>query len=171
LKASILRQGTGNISESDITLAIASSAIVVGFQVGTDAAAHRLADAEGVDVRIYDVIYRVVEDIGKALKGLLEPTYRDVVLGHAEVRAVFRIPRKGNIAGSYVLDGQVTRNALARVRRNGDDIYDGKVASLKRFTEDVREVAAGYECGIGLEGFNDFQAGDIIELYTKERVT
>ncbi len=171
LKVRILRQGTGNISESDIMLAVASSAIVVGFQVGIDAAAQRLADADSVDVRLYDIIYKLIDDIDKALKGLLEPTYQDVVVGHAEVRAIFKIPRKGNIAGSYVLDGQVTRNALARIRRNGDYIYEGKVNSLKRFTEDVREVGTGYECGIGLEGFNDFQEGDIIEFYKKEQVS
>jgi translation initiation factor IF-2 len=171
LKVRILRQGTGNISESDIMLAVASSAIVVGFQVGIDAAAQRLADADSVDVRLYDIIYKLIDDIDKALKGLLEPTYQDVVIGHAQVRAVFKIPRKGNIAGSYVLDGQVTRHALARVRRNGDNIYDGKVNSLKRFTEDVREVGTGYECGIGLEGFDDFHEGDIIEFYTKEQVS
>jgi translation initiation factor IF-2 len=171
LKVRILRQGTGNISESDIMLAVASSAIVVGFQVEIDSAAQRLADAEGVDVRQYDIIYKLIDDIDKALKGLLEPTYQDVVIGHAEVRAIFRIPRKGNIAGSYVLDGRVTRNGLARVRRNGDEIYNSKVSSLKRFTEDVREVDAGYECGIGVEGFNNFQEGDIIEVYAKEQVT
>lgn len=171
LKVRILRQGTGNISESDIMLAVASSAIVVGFQVGIDAAAQRLADADSVDVRLYDIIYKLIDDIDKALKGLLEPTYQDVVMGHAQVRAVFKIPRKGNIAGSYVLDGQVTRHALARIRRNGDNIYDGKVNSLKRFTEDVREVGTGYECGIGLEGFDDFHEGDIIEFYTKEQVS
>jgi translation initiation factor IF-2 len=171
LKVRVLRQGTGNISESDIMLAVASSAIVVGFQVGIDAAAQRLADAESVDVRLYDIIYKLIDDIDKALKGLLEPTYQDVVMGHAQVRAVFRIPRKGNIAGSYVLDGQVMRNALARIRRNGDNIYDGKVNSLRRFTEDVREVGTGYECGIGLEGFDDFHEGDIIEFYTKEQVS
>jgi translation initiation factor IF-2 len=168
LKVRILRQGTGNISESDIMLAIASSAIIVGFQVEIDAAAQRLADVEGISVRIYDVIYRLIDDIDKALKGLLEPSYEDVVIGHAEVRAIFRIPRRGHIAGSYVLDGQVKRNALARVRRNGDEIYNGKISSLKRFTEDVREVDTGYECGIGLEGFEDFQEGDVIEIYTKE---
>jgi translation initiation factor IF-2 len=167
LKVRVLRQGTGNISESDIMLAVASSAIVVGFQVGVDAGAQRQADSEGVDVRIYDIIYKLIDDIDKALKGLLEPTFRDEVTGHAEVRAIFRIPRKGSIAGSYVLDGQVTRNALARVRRNGNEVYAGKIASLRRFTEDVREVAAGYECGIGLEGFDDYQQGDIIEAYTK----
>jgi len=171
LKVRILRQGTGNISESDVMLAIASSAIIVGFQVEIDAAAQRLADAEGVDVRIYDVIYRLIDDLDKALKGLLEPVFQDVVMGQAEVRAIFRIPRRGRIAGSYVLEGQVTRNALARVRRNGAEIYSGKIASLKRFTEDVREVVAGYECGIGLEGFDDFQEGDIIEFYTREQVT
>ncbi|GAB4528511.1 MAG: hypothetical protein Kow0063_04810 [Anaerolineae bacterium] len=171
LKVRILRKGTGNISESDVMLAIASSAILVGFQVEIDAAAQRLAEAEGVSVRIYDVIYRLIDDIDKALKGLLEPTYQDVVIGHAEVRAVFKIPRRGRIAGSYVLDGQVRRNALARIRRNGDAIFDGKVASLKRFTEDVREVDAGYECGIALEGFEDFKEGDIIEFYTKELET
>jgi len=171
LKVRVLRQGTGNISESDIMLAIASSAIVVGFQVDIDTAAQRLADVDGVDVRRYDIIYKLIDDLDKALKGLLEPTYQDVIIGHAEVRAVFRISRKGNVAGSYVLDGQVTRNALARVRRNGNEIYAGKVASLKRFTEDVREVAAGYECGISLENFEDFQQGDIIECYTKERVS
>ena len=171
LKVRVLRQGTGNISESDIMLAIASSAIVVGFQVDIDTAAQRLADVDGVDVRRYDIIYKLIDDLDKALKGLLEPTYQDVIIGHAEVRAVFRISRKGNVAGSYVLDGQVTRNALARVRRNGNEIYTGKVASLKRFTEDVREVAAGYECGISLENFEDFQQGDIIECYTKERVS
>lgn len=168
LKVRVLRQGTGNISESDIMLAVASSAIIVGFQVEIDAAAKRLADVEGISVRIYDVIYRLIDDIDKALKGLLEPTYEDVVIGHAEVRAVFRIPRRGRIAGSYVLDGNVRRNALARVRRNGDEVYNGKVSSLKRFTEDVREVDAGYECGIGLEGFEDFQEGDVIEIYTRE---
>lgn len=171
LKVRILRKGTGNISESDVMLAIASSAILVGFQVEIDSAAQRLAEADGVSVRIYDIIYRLIDDIDKALKGLLEPTYQDVVVGHAEVRAVFKIPRRGRIAGSYVLDGQVKRNALARIRRNGNEIYAGKIASLRRFTEDVREVDAGYECGISLEGFEDFQEGDIIEFYTKELET
>lgn len=171
LKVRILRRGTGNISESDIMLAVASSAIVVGFQVEIDPAARRLVEAEGVDVRLYDIIYKLIDDIDKALKGLLEPTYRDVVTGHAEVRAVFRIPRRGRVAGSYVLDGQVTRNALARVLRNADEIYTGKINSLKRFTDDVREVAVGFECGIGLEGFEEFQEGDVIEFFKKERET
>jgi len=171
LKVRVLRQGTGNISESDIMLAVASSAIVVGFQVEIDTAGQRLAEAEGVDVRRYDIIYRLIDDIDKALKGLLEPTYADVVSGHAEVRTVFRITRKGNIAGSFVLSGQIARNSLARVRRGGEVVFEGKIGSLKRFTEDVREVAAGYECGISLDGFDDFQQGDIIECYAKERVS
>jgi translation initiation factor IF-2 len=152
-------------------LAVASSAIVVGFQVEIDTAGQRLAEAEGVDVRRYDIIYKLIDDIDKALKGLLEPTYADVVSGHAEVRTVFKITRKGNIAGSFVLDGQIARNALARVRRGGEVVYEGKIGSLKRFTEDVREVAAGYECGIAMDNFEDFQQGDIIECYTKERVS
>jgi translation initiation factor IF-2 len=171
LKVRILRQATGHITESDVTLALASSAIVIGFNVEADAAAQRMAEAEGVDIRLYNIIYRLIDDVDKALKGLLEPTYRDVSLGHAEVRAVFRIPRKGNIAGSYVLDGHITRNAQARLLRGGEAIYDGKIASLRRFTEDVAEVAAGYECGIGLEGFDDYQTGDIVECYKKERET
>ncbi|MBC8252563.1 MAG: translation initiation factor IF-2 [Ardenticatenia bacterium] len=169
LKVNILHQGTGNISESDVMLAVASSAIVIGFNVEIDSAAQRLAQVEAVDVRRYHVIYRLIDDIDKALQGLLEPTYRDVVTGQAEVKAIFRIPRRGSIAGSYVLDGQITRNGLAHVLRGEEQIYEGKIASLKRFTEDVQEVASGYECGIRLEGFNDFQEGDIIECYQKER--
>jgi translation initiation factor IF-2 len=169
LKVIILRQGTGNISESDVTLALASAAIVIGFDVDIDSAAHRLAEAEGVDVRQYKVIYKLIDDVDRALKGLLEPTYKEVVIGHAEVRAVFRVPRKGNIAGSYVLDGQVLRNATARVLRRNQKLFEGKVASLRRFTEDVHEVATGFECGIGLDGFNNFDEGDIIEFFRMER--
>jgi len=171
LKVRILRQGTGNIAESDIMLAVASSAIVIGFSVDVDAAAQRMAEAEGVDIRKYNVIYRLIDDVDKALKGLLEPTYQDVVVGHAEVRTVFRIPRKGNVAGSYILDGQLTRNGMARLMRKGEQVYEGKIASLRRFTEDVTEVNAGYECGIGLEEYNAFQVGDIVECYKKERVS
>lgn len=169
LKVNILHQGTGNISESAVMLAVASSAIVIGFNVEIDSAAQRLAEVEAVDVRRYHVIYRLIDDIDKALQGLLEPTYRDVVTGQAEVKAIFKIPRRGSIAGSYVLDGQITRNGLAHLLRGEEQIYEGKIASLKRFTEDVQEVASGYECGIRLEGFNDFQEGDIIECYQKER--
>jgi translation initiation factor IF-2 len=169
LKVNLLHGGTGNISESDVNLAVASGAIIIGFSVQADAAAQRLAEIENVSIRLYDIIYRLVDDVDKALKGLLEPVFKDVVIGHAEVRAIFRIPKKGNIAGSYVLDGQITRNALVRVQRNGEEVYKGRVASLRRFTEDVKEVNAGFECGIGLEGFNDFQEGDVIEFYKREQ--
>ena len=170
LQVKILLEGTGNITESDINLAVASSAIVIGFHVDIDSAAQRVADAEGVDVRQYDVIYKLIDDINKALQGLLEPEYADKVIGRAEVRAIFRIPRRGNIAGSYVLDGNIARNALARVTRQGQILHESKFSSLKRFTDDVREVATGFECGIGVDGFNDFNEGDVIEAYIKERV-
>ena len=170
LRVKIIHDGTGNVTESDIMLAVASRAIVIGFNVEVDPAARRMAEAEGVDIRLYDIIYKLVDDIGKALKGLLEPVYADVVIGHAEVRAIFRIPQRGKVAGVYVTDGQVTRNALAKISRNGEVVYDGRVSSLKRFTEDVKEVNTGFECGVGLEEFDDFVEGDIIEFYRKERV-
>lgn len=170
LTTKILLEGTGNISESDVNLAVASGAIVIGFNVDIDPAAHRLAETSGVDIRQYNVIYKLIDDIDKALKGLLEPEYADKVIGRAEVRAIFRIPRRGQIAGSYVLDGQIARNAMARVLRDEQPLHESKIASLKRFTEDVREVANGYECGIGIEGFQNFEEGDIIEAFVKERI-
>ncbi|RPJ59020.1 MAG: translation initiation factor IF-2 [Dehalococcoidia bacterium] len=169
LKVKTLLEGTGNISESDVNLAVASGAIVVGFNVEVDSAAQRLAETEGVDVRRYNIIYRLIDDIDKALKGLLEPVYRDKLIGRAEVRAVFKAG-KSQVAGSYVLNGQITRNTIAHVLRNNAVLHESKISSLKRFTEDVRDVAAGYECGIGVDGFTDFQQGDIIEAYVKERV-
>ena len=170
IKVKILLEGTGAISESDLNLAVASGAIVIGFNVPVDSAAQRVAEAEGVDVRLYSIIYQLIDDIEKALQGLLEPEYADKVVARAEVRAVFKIPRRGNIAGSYVLDGKITRNALARVVRDGEVLHDAKLSSLRRFTEDVREVAGGFECGIGVEGFSAFKEGDIIEVYVKERI-
>jgi translation initiation factor IF-2 len=171
LRVKIIHDGTGNINESDIMLAVASQAIVIGFNVEVDSAAKRMAEVEGVDIRLYEIIYKLVDDIEKALKGLLEPVYADVVIGHAEVRAVFRIPQRGKVAGVYVTDGQVTRNAWARISRNGELVYDGQVSSLKRFTEDVKEVYTGFECGVGLQDFGEFAEGDIIEFYRKERVS
>jgi len=170
-KVNILHQGTGHIGESDVMLAAASRAIVIGFNVEPDRAARNLAEAEGVDIRTYDLIYRVIEDVDKALKGLLEPVYHEVILGHAEVRAIFHVSRRGNVAGCYVTDGQVVRNGLARVKRGESVLYEGRVASLRRFTEDVTEVRSGYECGIGLEGFGDFEEGDVIEIYRMEQVS
>ncbi len=170
LRVQFLHAGTGNISESDVMLAVASGAIVIGFSVQADAAGTRMAETEGVDIRLYDIIYNLVDDIDKALKGLLEPTYRDVVIGHAQVRAIFRIGRKKQVAGCQVIDGIAARNAMARLLREDQVLFDGSVASLRRFKDDVREVTTGMECGIGLDGFNDFAEGDVIEFYRKEQV-
>jgi len=165
----VILQGTGNISESDITLAAASRAIVIGFNVSVDSAAKRIAEVEGVDIRNYRIIYKLIEDIDLALKGLYEPVYEDRVIGHAEVRAVFKAGRK-KIGGCYIREGKVTRDALARVVRNRKLLHSSKISSLRRFTEDVAEVATGFECGIGVEGFDDYAEGDIIEAYVRERV-
>ncbi len=170
LKIKLILQGTGNISESDINLAVASDAIVLGFNVEMDSAAHRLAEALTVDVRQYSIIYKLIEDVEKALRGLLAPEYADKVIGRAEVREVFKVPKRGNVAGSYIVDGRVVRNAIAKVFRQQGIIHESKLVSLRRFTEDVQEVATGFLCGIGIEGFNDFRPGDIIEAYIKERV-
>ena len=170
LKINILHAETGNIGESDVMLAAASDAIVIGFNVQADSAARRLADAEGVSLRLYDIIYRLTEDIEKALKGMLEPEEVETVIGHAEVRAVFHISKVGNIAGCRVIDGEVRRNSHIRVIRNGEEIFDGSVSSLKHLQDDVREVRSGYECGIGVKGFNDFETGDLLESYTVEKV-
>jgi translation initiation factor IF-2 len=170
-KVNILHQGIGRISESDIMLASASQAIVVGFHVDVDEAARLVAEIEGVDIRLYNIIYKLIEDMDLALKGMLEPEYEKVVIGRADVRAVFRIRRKGNIAGCYVTDGEVTRNAWVRVYRDGEELFDGQLDSLKRFQEDVTEVRAGFECGIGVAGFDDFEEGDSLEFYREERVS
>jgi translation initiation factor IF-2 len=171
IKVNVLHQGIGNINESDIMLAIASNAIVIGFGVTADVAARRQAEVEGVEIRLYNIIYHIVDDVQKALRGMLEPTYEEVLFGHAEVRAVFRISRVGQVAGSYVTDGVIERNARARVIRSRKEIFTGSISSLKRFQEDAREVRMGFECGIGIDGFNDFQEGDVIEAYKRERVT
>nr|HID14811.1 hypothetical protein [Anaerolineae bacterium] len=169
LKVNIIHAAAGSISESDINLAIASRAIVVGFQVYPDPAARRLAESEGVDIRTYDVIYKLVDEVDKALKGLLAPMYVEVVVGEAEVRATFDIPKVGIVAGCYVRQGEARRNARARVFRGEKQLYDGHVASLKRYARDVREVRTGFECGVGLEDFHDFAIGDVIQFYVKER--
>jgi len=167
----ILHQGIGRITESDIMLASASDAIVIGFHVDVDEAARRVAAQEGVDIRLYNIIYKLIEDVDKALRGMLEPVYEKVVSGHAEVRAVFRIRRRGNIAGCYMTDGVVTRNSWVRVLRDEEELFDGRIDSLKRFQEDVPEVRAGFECGIGVSGWDDFEEGDILEFYREERVS
>jgi translation initiation factor IF-2 len=169
-KVNVIHQGTGNISESDIMLAIASQAIVIGFNVSADNAALRQAESEGIEIRLYDIIYKIIDDVDRALRGMLEPEYRDIVSGHAQVRAVFRISRVGQIAGCYVTDGIVQRNARARVLRDGEELYDGEIESLKRFQDDVTEVRTGFECGIDLAGFSGFEEGDVIEFHRQERV-
>ncbi len=169
LKVNILHAAAGNIGESDVNLAIATHAIIIGFQVSADPAARRLAESKGVDIRIYDIIYKLIDEVDKALKGLLEPTYVDVTVGEAEVKATFKVPKVGIVAGCQVRQGTARRNARARVLRNGEQIYDGHVASLKRFAKDVREVRAGLECGVALEDFQDFAVGDVIQFYVKER--
>ncbi len=170
LRIKIIHKGTGNVSESDVMLAIASKGLVIGFNVDVDPAARALAENEGVEIRLYQVIYHLLEDMEKALKGLLEPEIKENILGHAQVRAIFKVA-KGQVAGVYVLDGVVVRGARARIIRNGELVYDGRVASLRRFTEDVKEVRQGFECGVGLENFGDFVIGDIIEIYEKVKAT
>lgn len=170
IKINILHAETGNIGENDIMLASASNAVVVGFNVQPDSAARRLAESEGVSIRIYDIIYRLTEDVEKALKGMLEPEEKEIIIGHAEVRAIFRITKIGNIAGCRVTDGEIRRSARMRVIRNGQAIHEGSISSLKHLQEDVREVRSGFECGIGLKGFDDIQVGDRLECFMIEKV-
>ncbi|HSR31324.1 MAG TPA: translation initiation factor IF-2 [Anaerolineae bacterium] len=169
-KVRILHQGIGRISESDVMLASASEAIIIGFHVDVDEPARRAAAQEGVDIRRYNIIYKLIEDIDKALTGMLEPVYEKVIVGHAEVRAVFHIRRKGNVAGCYVTDGEVKRIDWVRVFRDGEELFDGQLDSLRRFQQDVSEVRAGFECGLGIAGFDDYQEGDTLEFYREERV-
>jgi len=171
IKINILHSETGNIGENDIMLASASKAIVVGFNVQADSAARRLAEKEGVSIRLYDIIYRLTEDVEKALKGMLEPEEVETVIGHAEIRAVFRISKFGNVAGCRVTDGEIRRNARIRLRRSKEILYEGSVSSLKHLQDDVREVRAGFECGISLKNFDEYAAGDILEAYTIEKVS
>jgi translation initiation factor IF-2 len=170
VKVSILHRATGGITESDVGLASASGAIIIGFNVRPDATAKRAADKSHVDIRFYDIIYKLSEDIEKAMRGLLDPEFQDVTDGYAEVRAVFRLPKNEQAAGLMVTEGKISRNSQVRALRNGAVIYDGTVASLKRFKDDVREVSEGYECGISLRDFNDFEVGDTLEFYRKEQV-
>ncbi|GAB4581167.1 MAG: hypothetical protein Fur0022_39140 [Anaerolineales bacterium] len=166
----ILHAETGNIGENDVMLATASDAIIIGFNVQADPAARKLAETEGISIRLYDIIYRLQEDIEKALKGMLKPQEKIVTLGRAEVRAFFKIPKIGGIAGCYVVDGEIRRNSKARLVRAGQVLYEGEFASLKHLSEDVREVRQGFECGIGLKGFQDYKVGDFIECFTTELV-
>jgi translation initiation factor IF-2 len=170
VKVDVIHRGVGAITENDVLLAAASTAIVIGFHVRPDARARAAAEREGVDIRMYRVIYEVVDDVRLAMEGLLAPEEREVVLGAAEVRETFKIPKVGTIAGCFVSDGTIPRTARVRVVRDGVEVYEGVIGSLKRFKEDVREVREGYECGINVEGFNDVKVGDVIEAYKIEEV-
>lgn len=170
VKVKVIHGSVGAINESDVMLANASNAIIVGFNVRPDPVAAEIAERDGVDMRMYRVIYDCIEELEAAIKGMLAPKFREVVLGRAEVRNVFKLSSAGMIAGSYVLDGKITRNSQIRVVRDGIVIFEDAIASLKRFKEDAKEVASGYECGVGLEKFNDIKEGDILEAFVMEEV-
>jgi translation initiation factor IF-2 len=170
VRVNVIHQGVGGITENDINLAAASSALVVGFNVRPSAEARALAERQGVDIRTYRVIYQLTEDIEQALVGMLAPVTQEETLGEAEVRALFRVSRLGTIAGCMVTSGLVRRGANVRVVRDGTIIYDTTIAQLKRFKDDVREVAEGFECGILLDGFNDVKEGDILDVYATREV-
>ena len=166
----VIHGGVGAINESDVILASASNAIIIGFNVRPDVTAKATADREGVDLRLYKVIYNAIEDVAAAMKGMLDPIFEEKVLGHAEIRQLFKASGVGNIAGSYVLDGVFQRGCMVRISREGEQIFEGNLASLKRFKDDVKEVKAGYECGLVFEGFNEIQELDIVEAYTMVEV-
>jgi translation initiation factor IF-2 len=163
VKTNIIRRGVGAITESDVLLAAASDAIIIGFQVGPDLRARDLANKEKVDIRRYDVIYEAEDDVKKALEGLLAPTLTEELVGVAEVRETFKVPKVGLVAGCYVREGRVSRKDRVRLTRDGKTVYTGNLSSLKRFKEDAREVKEGFECGIGIENYNDIKVGDLIE--------
>jgi translation initiation factor IF-2 len=164
----VIHSGVGTITETDVNLAMASGAVIIGFNVKPMAKTQSLADQEKVDIRTYSIIYDMIDDVKKAMEGLLAPKIVQVKVGAAEVRKVFAVSKVGTIAGCYVTEGKVTRNTTAKVLRKGQEIFAGRILSLKRFKDDVREVTAGYECGISLEGFNDFQEGDAMEFFVEE---
>jgi translation initiation factor IF-2 len=166
----LVHSGVGGINESDVILASASDAVIIGFHVTANQRAQRLAEQEGVDIRTYRVIYEAIADIKAALEGLLAPETKEVVTGHAEIRAVFRSSALGNIAGCYVQDGEVTRDSLVRIIRDDVIVHDGKIDSLRREKDDVRAVQNGYECGIKIDRFDDIKEGDVIEAYKQEEV-
>jgi translation initiation factor IF-2 len=170
MKVRLIHEGIGNISETDVHLAGASGAIIIGFNVKADGAALREAQKEGVDIRYYEVIYKLIDDIQAALVGMLEPTYREVIDGHAEVLQIFKAGKAVIIAGCRITDGKITRSSQARILRKNEKVFEGKIASLRRGKDDVREVTSGYECGIVMEDFVAFEVGDTIEAFSQERV-
>ncbi|NMB17058.1 MAG: translation initiation factor IF-2 [Firmicutes bacterium] len=170
VRVNVIHGGVGGVSKSDVNLAHASEAIIIGFNVRPDPTARKLAETLGIEILLYRVIYQAIDDIKAAMEGMLEPEYKEVVLGQAEVRALFKVPNVGIVAGCYVTEGRILRSAQMRVLRDNVIVYEGNIASLKRFKDDVREVASGYECGIGLERFNDLKEGDVLEAFRMEEV-
>ena len=170
-KVRVIHAATGNVSESDVMLAAASSGVIIGFNVDAEAGARAMTDVEGVSIRYYDVIYSIIDDVTKALQGMLEPTFEEVIEGRAEVRAIFSAGKKDKAAGSYVTEGRVTRGSAIRVVRKRELIHESTIIGLRRFKDDVREVAAGIECGISVQGFNDFEVGDILEVFSVQETS
>ncbi len=170
VKVRVLHSAVGAVTQDDVNLASAFNAIIIGFNIRPDATARDAAEKEGVDIRLYRIIYQAIEDVEKAMKGMLEPEYKENLLGHAQVRSTFKITGAGTIAGCYVTDGKVQRNASVRLLRDNVVVFEGKLSSLRRFKDDVREVAGGYECGIGLENYNDVKEGDVVECFVMEQI-
>ena len=170
VQVEVIHRGVGAITESDILLARASGAIIIGFHVRPDNNARSAAEREGVDIKLYRIIYEAVADVRSALEGLLRPEEKEVILGEAQVRETFKVPKIGVIAGCSVRSGVINRTGRVRVIRDGVEVYDGTIASLRRFKDDVKEVREGFECGIGIENFNDIKVGDVIENYRTEEV-
>ncbi|MBQ1352883.1 MAG: translation initiation factor IF-2, partial [Firmicutes bacterium] len=170
VKVKIIHTGVGAITESDVMLAGTSDAIIIGFNVRPAAGVAQIADRDNIQIRTYRVIYDIIDDVENAMKGMLDPEFKEVVLGEAEIRDTFKVPGVGIIGGAYVTNGKVVRNAEIRLVRDGIVIHEGKISSLKRFKDDAKEVAQGYECGIGIEDYNDIKEGDVIECFQMEEI-
>ncbi|MCE1227721.1 MAG: translation initiation factor IF-2, partial [Geobacteraceae bacterium] len=170
VRLNVIHTAVGAITETDVNLATASNAIIIGFSIRPEVKAQAMAEKEGVDIRLYNVIYDAVDDVRKAMEGLLEPVFKEKYLGRAEIREIFSVPKVGNVAGCYIQDGKILRNAQVRLLRDNIVVFQGKLGTLRRFKDDVKEVATGYECGMGLENYNDIKVGDIIEAFEMEKV-
>ena len=170
VRVKVIHSNVGGVTETDVTLAKVSNAIIIAFNVRPEVIAKTIADKEGVEIKQYSVIYDAINDVEAAMKGMLDPVFKEVVIGTAEVRQTFKVSNVGTIAGSYVLTGKVSRNAGIRVIRDNIVLHDGKLVSLKRFKDDVKEVDKGYECGLQIEGYNDLKEGDTLEVYIMEEV-
>ena len=170
VKVRVIHGGVGAITESDVTLAQVSNAIIIGFNVRPGTGINESAETAGVDMRLYRVIYDAIDDVKAAMIGMLDPEYKEVITGHVEIRQIFKVSGVGTIAGGYVTDGKIIRNTDVRIVRDGIVIFEGKLASLKRFKDDVKEVAQGFECGLSFEKYNDIKEGDVVEAFTMEEI-